>query len=218
MEVRAFSKSYDRNPVLQFPAFSLEEDAVYAVIGANGSGKSTFARILAGVLPSDQKNSPFLSACTVGYMPQKSYGFRMSVKKNILLGGGGQERAGKLMEQLSITHLSGRRADRLSGGETARMALVRTLMKPYDLTVLDEPTAAMDISSASLAEDCILNYHRETKGTVMIVTHSLKQARRLGDHILFFHQGNLWEWGAVDQVLEHPEKKETQRFLEFFGA
>ena len=74
------------------------------------------------------------------------------------------------------------------------------------------------IASAALAENCILDYRRETGGVMVIVTHSLKQARRLGDQVLFFHQGNLWEWGAVDQVLEHPEKKETQRFLEFFGA
>lgn len=218
MEVRAFSKSYDKNPVLQFPAFSFEEGAVYAVIGANGSGKSTFARILAGVLSSDQKSPLISSSCHVGYMPQKSYGFRMSVEKNILLGGGSRERAAMLMERLAITHLAGRRADRLSGGETARMALARSLMRQYDLILLDEPTAAMDISSAALAEDCILNYRQETKGITVIVTHSLKQACRLGDQVLFFHQGNLLEWGAAVQVLEQPKKEETRRFLEFYGA
>ena len=218
MEVRAFSKSYDKNPVLQFPAFSFEKGSVYAVIGANGSGKSTFARILAGVLPGDQKSSPFVSACKVGYMPQKSYGFRMRVEKNILLGGKDRQRAQALMEKLDITHLASRRADRLSGGETARMALVRTLMRGYDLVLLDEPTAAMDIASAALAEDCILDYQRETGGVTLIVTHSLKQARRLGDQVLFFHQGNLLEWGPSAQVLEQPEQEETRRFLEFYGA
>lgn len=218
MEIRAFSKSYDRNSVLLFPAFTLEEGSVYAVIGANGSGKSTFARILAGVLESDQKTSPLSSGCSVGYMPQKSYGFRMSVEKNILLGGGGQQRAGMLMERLAITHLAKRRADRLSGGETARMALVRTLMRRYDLVLLDEPTAAMDIASAALAEDCILDYQKETKGVMVVVTHSLKQACRLGDQVLFFHQGRLTEWGEAAQVLERPEQEETRRFLEFYGA
>ena len=218
MEVRAFSKSYEKKPVLRFPAFSFIEGSVYAVIGANGSGKSTFARVLAGVLSCDQKTSPFVSACRVGYMPQKSYGFRMSVEKNVLLGGGSRERAGMLMEQLAITHLAKRRADRLSGGETARMALARTLMGQYDLVLLDEPTAAMDISSAAMAEDCILDYQRETKGIMVVVTHSLKQARRLGDKVLFFHQGELMEWGSRVQVLEQPEKDETRRFLEFYGA
>ena len=218
MEVRAFSKSYDQNPVLRFPAFSFEKGAVYAVIGANGSGKSTFARVLAGALFCDQKSSPLPAGCKVGYMPQKSYGFRMSVEKNILLGGKDRQRARQMMEGLAITHLAERRADRLSGGETARMALVRTLMKPYDLVLLDEPTAAMDIASAALAENCILDYRRETGGVIVIVTHSLKQARRLGDQVLFFHQGNLLEWGPSAQVLEQPEQEETRRFLEFYGA
>ena len=86
------------------------------------------------------------------------------------------------------------------------------------LLVLDEPTAAMDIASAALAEDCILDYQRETGGVTLIVTHSLKQARRLGDQVLFFHQGNLLEWGPSAQVLEQPEQEETRRFLEFYGA
>lgn len=218
MEIRPFTKTYGAKTILSFPGFSFENGMIYGVIGANGSGKSTFARILAGVLTSDQRSTPFARPYHVGYMPQKSYGFRMSTQKNILLGGGSQERARLLMEQMDILHLAKQRADRLSGGETARMALVRTLMRPYDLVLLDEPTAAMDISSAALAEDCILHYRQETRSAVVIVTHSLRQARRLADQVLFFHQGTLLEWGCGEQVLERPEKEETRRFLEFYGT
>lgn len=218
MKIRPFTKTYNGKRVLRVPSLTLEEDAVYAVIGANGSGKSTFARIVSGILPDDEKKKVCEGAGTVGYMPQRSYGFRMSVRKNILLGGGEAPRAQMLMRHLEIEDLAGRRADRLSGGETARMALARILMKRYDLIFLDEPTAAMDVSSASLAEELIQKYRRENGCTVMLLTHSMKQARRLADHVLFFHQGDILEHGEAQQVLFHPRQEETRRFLEFYGT
>lgn len=218
MKVRWFTKSYGGRLVLQAPDLLLEKSRIYAVIGANGSGKSTFVRILAGVLSPDQRKSVLDESCCTGYMPQKSYGFRMSVRKNILLGGKDGKRADTLMGLLGIPHLAEQRADRLSGGETARMALARTLMKHYDIVFLDEPTAAMDISSAARAEDLIFQYREETAAALMIVTHSLQQARRLADEVLFFHQGRLWESGEAKKLLDTPEKEETRHFLDFFGS
>lgn len=218
MKVQAFTKTWNGKYVLRVPQLILQENGIYAVIGANGSGKSTFARIVSGVLPDDEKKKVCEDAKNVGYMPQRSYGFRMSVRKNILLGGGQEERAEELMRRLEIAALAGQRADRLSGGETARMALARILMKRYDLVFLDEPTAAMDIASASLAEELIREYQCENRCTVMLLTHSMKQAQRLADHVLFFHQGNLLEQGEAKQVLFHPQKEETRRFLEFYGT
>lgn len=218
MRIQAFTKTYNKKCVLRIPQLTLQNDGIYAVIGANGSGKSTFARIVSGILQDDEKKRVCEGAKTVGYMPQQSYGFRMSVWKNILLGGGDAARAKELMRRLEIETLAGQRADRLSGGETARMALARILMKRYDLVFLDEPTAAMDISSAALTEDLIREYQRENKCTIMLLTHSMKQARRLADHVLFFHQGNLLEYGEAEQVLFHPKNEETRRFLEFYGT
>ena len=55
MKIAAFSKTYEGRTVLDFPGMELEPGRIYAVIGANGSGKSTFAKILAGILPADKK-------------------------------------------------------------------------------------------------------------------------------------------------------------------
>ena len=122
MKIEAFTKTYEGVTVLDFPGMELEQNKIYAVIGANGSGKSTFAKILAHILPGD-KNGTFTDAATCGYMPQKNYAFRMTVKKNILLNGAEAPRAYALMDALHLRHLENKRADRLSGGETARMAL-----------------------------------------------------------------------------------------------
>ena len=216
MNLLPFSKTYDKVQVLDFPGLELQPGTIYAVIGANGSGKSTFAKILAGVLPADRKG-PHREGGTVGYMPQKNYAFRMSARRNILLNSSDKARADRLMGSLQLSHLAKKRADRLSGGETARMALARLMMRPYDLVILDEPTAAMDMETTALAEDLILQYTRETGCALILVTHSLQQARRVADQVLFFRKGRLLETGPADQVLYDPRRKETKQFLDFYG-
>lgn len=216
MKIEAFTKTYGDRRVLDFPGIELERGKIYGIIGANGSGKSTFARVLAGVLPADQPGRKLEPGLNVGYMPQKNYAFRMRVRANILLGGRDSARAEKMMETMQIAQLADKRADRLSGGETARMALVRLMMGRFDLVLLDEPTAAMDMESSAQAEGLITDYCRETGCALVLVTHSLQQARRVADEALFFHAGQLLEQGAKEKLLYAPERAETRRFLEFY--
>ena len=217
MKIEAFSKTYEGRKVLDFPGMELKPGTVYAIIGANGSGKSTFAKILAGILPADRKGK-LMDAAAVGYMPQKNYAFRMSAKSNILLNGKEKARAESLMDALQIRHLENKRADKLSGGETARMALARLMMRSYDVVILDEPTAAMDMETTSLSEDLILRYVKETGCALILVTHSLQQARRVADEVLYFHKGRLLEYGSKETVLYEPVTAETRQFLEFYGV
>ncbi len=216
MKLFPFSKTFDGVKVLDFPGLELEPGKIYAVIGTNGSGKSTFAKILAGTQKADRQGKHH-DAQSLGYMPQKNYAFRMSTKKNLLLNGTDAARADALLEAMQISHLSEKSAHRLSGGETARMALCRLMMKEYDLVVLDEPTAAMDMEATSLAESMILDYVKETRCILILVTHSLQQARRVADEVLYFHKGELAEFGAQDTVLSGPQDPRTKRFLEFYG-
>ena len=215
MNLPAFSKTYDGAKVLDFPGLTLQPGKIYAILGANGSGKSTFSRIAAGILPADQK---YRISCSVGYLPQKPYAFRTSVKKNILLTGGEEDRAAALMDALQIRHLEKKRADRLSGGETARMALARLMMKQYDMVILDEPTAAMDMETTSAAEKLILKYAKDTGCILILVTHSLQQARRVADEAIYFHKGALLESGNAAKLLYQPVQPETRQFLEFYGS
>ena len=216
MKISAFSKTYEERTVLDFPGMELNRGTVYAIIGANGSGKSTFAKILAGVVATDKKWHS-LSGCTVGYLPQKNYAFRMSTKANLLLNGKDETKANTLLDALQIRHLEKKRADRLSGGETARMALARLMMGTYDLVILDEPTAAMDMETTLLSEKLILDYVKETGCALILVTHSLQQARRIADEIWYFHKGKLLETGPKEQLLKSPQMEQTRKFLEFYG-
>ena len=217
MNISSFSKTYNGQTVLTVPELTLMPGRIYSIIGSNGSGKSTFAKILAGIVSADKKGKHRDGGC-IGYMPQKNYAFRMSTKANILLNGTDVHRAEELMDALHIRHLEEKRADKLSGGETARMALARLMMKSYDLVILDEPTAAMDMETTILSENLIVSYVRETGCTLVLVTHSLQQARRIADEVLYFYKGELAESGTKEQVLYHPESEKTRQFLEFYGV
>ena len=200
MNLLPVSKTYDGVMVLDFPGLCLEPGKIYGVIGSNGSGKSTFSKILAGIIPADQKTAPLERGISVGYMPQKNYAFRMSVKNNLLLNGTSETRAIQLMDGLQLRHLEEKRANTLSGGETARMALARMMMKSYDVLILDEPTAAMDMETTILAEQVIARYAKETNCILILITHSLQQARRIADEVLFFQNGNFYK-KKIDEIL-----------------
>jgi len=218
MILSPFTKTYEQVTVLDFPGIQIEPGRIYGVIGANGSGKSTFAKILSGILKADHGTFPFgYQKLSVGYMPQKNYAFRMSTRKNILLTGSDENRANTLMDALQIRHLENKSANKLSGGETARMALARLMMSSYDIVILDEPTAAMDMETTILAEQLITKYVRDTGCSLILITHSLSQASRLADELLFFYKGKLMEQGPAKTLLETPVQKETKQFLDFYG-
>ena len=213
MKTTAFTKSYGGVTVLTMPAVELQPGTVTAVIGANGSGKSTLAKVLSGLEPADRKTRARPDA-RVGYLPQKSFAFRMSLERNIRRNGRDAGRMAQYIDALGLQALKKRSAKRLSGGETAKMALARLLMADYDLL----PTAAMDMESTLAAEKLISDYCKKTGCAVLLITHSLAQAERVSDRVLYLHKGQLIEQGGAETVLKSPKAPETQAFLKFYGA
>jgi len=223
-------KTYKGRKVLSMSRLELEYGLIYAVLGANGSGKSTFAKLAAGIEKPDNKDfcvnhvggpgdpgadTPGPVKLQIGYMPQRNYAFRMSVRSNLLLGSKDADRADMLLETLNLKHLEDKSANTLSGGETARMCLARIMMRDFDLLILDEPAAAMDMESAMLAEKAISEYRSRTGCTVLLITHSLHQARRLADRVLYFEKGNLVEQGPVIATMDQPQTESFRAFLDF---
>ena len=215
MKLPPITKTYGGRRVLDLPALELADGAIHAVVGANGSGKSTLARILAGVIRPDQDSVPRVGQA--GYMPQRSHSFRMSVVRNLQLTGAGRDRAMAQLELFGLAGLARQSAKGLSGGETARLALARVLMEDHPLLILDEPTAAMDVAAALRSEEILLDYQVRTGCTVVLVTHSMTQARRLAGQVLFLKDGHLVEQGETEQVLSHPRCADTRAFLDFYA-
>ena len=128
MKTNTFSKTYGKRCVLELPELELPEGQITAVIGPNGSGKSTFAKILAGIERPDGKK-PILSGVSVGYLPQKSFPFRMSTEKNILTNGTDRDRALVLMKALSVNA-----PDRYQTMREFYSAMLETMPKPFGVS------------------------------------------------------------------------------------
>lgn len=226
MKISNLNKSYGSKSVLDIEEFEFIPGKIYAVIGANGSGKSTFLKVLSGIIKSDTKGVALKSAVDkdikLCYMPQKNYAFKTSTLKNVLLTSKNPKedtpRAIELMKEMKIDHLAKQQASKLSGGETARMALCRMVMSGANIVLLDEPTAAMDIESTLMSEDLIRKYNKTNGATVIMVTHSVNQARRIADEVIFMKDGKIVESGSTSAVLSSPQLNATKEFLEFFSA
>lgn len=207
---------------LDIDGLVLERGTGYAVIGANGCGKSTLARCIAGVLEPTAGAVALEADDRVRYMPQRSYAFYGSTRANVLLGAdaasGAMGRAEELMDALDLTALAQQKAKRLSGGQTARMALARTLVGPGTWLLLDEPTAALDGESMLKAERLVQEYRESFDAGVVYITHSLKQAARVSDMLVFMEGGRIVEMGRTKQLLDRPRTPSLARFLELFGS
>ena len=108
---------------------------------------------------------------------------------------------------------AGHSARVLSGGEQQRLALARVWALRPEVLFLDEPTASLDPGATHEIEKVIVALH--AAGTkIVMVTHNLGQAHRLGDEILFLHQGRLVERAPADRFLKHPASPEAAQFLE----
>lgn len=203
MILPACKKTYQEKVVLDLPKIELENGSLLAICGHNGSGKTTYGKVLAGILPADEKPD-LKEELHVGYMSQIALAFALSVKNNLMQNADktkskaeNEARAMKLLEDIGLEELAGKNAKKLSGGETQRMSLARILMKPYDLLILDEPTASMDREAVPLAEELIRNYRKETGCTLILITHSQEQAERMADSFLLLEDGKIKESKGV---------------------
>ena len=223
-------KTYDKKVVLDVDGLIFEKGKRYAVIGSNGSGKSTLLKIIGGLIKPD-KGAFFetdfpVDGNTVCYMAQTSYAFDLSLKRNVYVACPGlprlksrekrlyfKNRCNKIISDMGLWELRNKNALKLSGGETQRMAMCRVFASKHELLLLDEPTSAMDVGATAIAEKILLNYCDEFAPTVIFATHSVNQAARIADEILFLSDGKIAERGAPDAILNNPSSDELKSFL-----
>jgi phosphate transport system ATP-binding protein len=106
----------------------------------------------------------------------------------------------------------GRPALRLSGGQQQRLCIARALAVEPDVLLMDEPCSALDPISTGVIED-LIHELRESLA-IVIVTHNLAQARRVGDHVAFMYLGDLVEYGPAAEVFERPRADRTREYVQ----
>ncbi|MEZ5653156.1 MAG: ATP-binding cassette domain-containing protein [Burkholderiaceae bacterium] len=198
------------------------------VLGANGAGKSLLLRLLHGLLvptegtvlwhglPLDRD-----ARQAQAMVFQRPVLLRRSVLANLqfalgvrgLRGVQRRDREREALRRARLSELANRPARVLSGGEQQRLALARALACDPRLLILDEPTSSLDPASTHAIEALIGEAHAAGV-TIVLVTHDIGQARRLGDDVVFMHAGRVVETGPVGRVLEAPQSAAARAWLE----
>jgi polar amino acid transport system ATP-binding protein len=106
---------------------------------------------------------------------------------------------------------------RLSGGQQQRVAIARALAMEPEVLLFDEPTSSLDPELVGEVLNVIRDLAQEGR-TMLLVTHELGFAYHYANKVLFLADGEFYETGTPDEVLKHPQKEKTQRFLERFTA
>ncbi len=195
------------------------------LIGPNGSGKTSLLRIAMGLTPPSRGRLTWNGREDVppthrAFLFQRPAMLRRSTAGNIryALAAAGVprgERDARLAELVNLVGLTGleqRAARRLSGGEQQRLALARALAKQPQILFLDEPTASLDPAATKSVEDVIRTVTAQSI-KVVISTHDLGQARRIGGDTVLIHHGRIIEATESETFFNNPQTQEARRFL-----
>ncbi len=208
-------KYHNETCILQDVSFAMEERRKCALIGVNGTGKSTLLAILAGVEPYDQGKIIRKKECRIAYLAQDP---QLDENKTILaevLQGDTKEYEAKAMLGKLGLYSYDEAISHLSGGQRKRVALAKVLMKESDLLLLDEPTNHLDADMIEWLEGYLIKSNQ----ALFMVTHDRYFMERITDQIaeldqgaLYFYQGNYVTYMEEKQRrLEESERKERKR-------
>lgn len=210
IEIRDLLVRREKRVVLEIDCLSIEKGYVLAVAGPNGAGKTTLMLVLARLLKPEhgdiQFNGRSLESISdldyrrhVGLVMQDSLLLNRSVLDNVATGLRFRNlsrdeiahRTEEWLERLGISHLRGRPAPQLSGGEARRVALARAFVLHPDLLLLDEPFSALDRGSRQKLQDDLKSILVGANITTIFSTHSETDVQKLADRKITLDGGKL---------------------------
>jgi tungstate transport system ATP-binding protein len=195
------------------------------ILGANGAGKSVLMRLMHGLLAPTSGRVQWAEAEAGRVRRAQAMVFQRpvmlrrtalaNVRYALEAAGAAQDnerRALDALDEVGLRQVAGQPARALSGGEQQRLALARAWALHPEVLFLDEPTASLDPSATREIEAVIRAF--DASGTkIVMATHNLGQARRLGDEVLFIHQGRLIERAPVERFFGQPASEEAGAFI-----
>ncbi|MBO9453603.1 LPS export ABC transporter ATP-binding protein [Paracoccus sp. R12_1] len=227
--VRGLRKSYRNRPVIHDVSLSLSRGEVVALLGPNGSGKTTCFYCIAGLVPPDAgqvlidgrdaTRLPMFRRARmgIGYLPQEMSIFRgLTVEQNIMAVLEGtlrdprhrRDRLEELLGDFSITHLRGAPALALSGGERRRVEIARCLASDPKFLLLDEPFAGVD--PIAVGEIRGLVHDLKSRGIgVLITDHNVRETLGIVDRAYILHDGHVLMSGTTEQIVSDPKVREV---------
>ena len=206
IQLDAIKKYYKDRLILDIDNYRIKSGEITGIFGPNGAGKTTLLKIIAG-LDNDfsghmtydglELNKAVSEKITMVF--QKPHLFRRSVYENVVYPlkirsidkNKREKKVEEILERFEISSLRNQNAKTLSGGESQKVSLARSLAFEPQLILLDEPTSNIDSQSLQTLEREILSYNHDTGASVVIVTHSIEQAKRLCTDIVYMDNGRV---------------------------
>jgi len=210
------AKSFGVKEVFNEVSITLERGERVAFVGQNGQGKTTMARIIAGILMADHGSVEIGANVHLSYYAQNQSEL-LDLKKTVLEvmeDKAPENMRSKVRSILGSFLFSGEDADKkvsvLSGGERARLAMASLMMKPCNFLILDEPTNHLDIYSKQVLKDALLTF----EGTLLVISHDRAFLSGLTNKIVEYKSGRIHEYlGDIEYFLE-KKKLTDMRSLE----
>ena len=242
ISVRDLNVYYGQMHALRRVNVDIPEKKITAIIGPSGCGKSTLLRALNRLIETvdgvrvtgrilvdgadiyDPKADVTEVRRKMGLLSQRPYPLPMSIYDNVAYGPrihgmhGRRNLDAVVQKHLEESGLWDEVKDRLhepasglSVGQQQRLCLSRGLAVEPEIILGDEPTSALDPKSSQRIEQRFLELKDDY--TIVLVTHILRQARRLADHVIFLYMGELIESGPAGQVLDDPGEQMTREYV-----
>lgn len=226
-ECQYVSKAWGDKVILKDFYYNFARFEKLGIIGNNGTGKSTFIKLLMGLVEPDSGKFDIGETVRFGYFSQEGLQFDeqqkvidvvSDVAENINLGGGKSMTASQLLQHFLFTPEQQHNfVYKLSGGELRKLYLCTVLMKNPNFLVLDEPTNDLDIQTLQVLE----NYLQDFPGCVIVISHDRYFMDKVVDHILVFKgEGDIQdfpsnytqfrEWNSLKPIEQKPEEKKEK--------
>jgi tungstate transport system ATP-binding protein len=210
-------------PIVERVSLALEAGPSTIILGANGAGKSVLMRLMHGLLAPTSGRVAWSGEGArrrQAMVFQRPVMLRRSALANVTyalevadVAAAERERlAREALAEVGLAPLANRAARVLSSGEQQRLALARAWALHPEVLFLDEPTANLDPGATREIETIIKAF--DAAGTKIVMsTHSLGQARRLGDEVVFLHQGRVVERSPIERFFPQPASPEAAAFV-----
>ena len=234
ISLAGIEKTYGGKPILRGLDAEVAAGEIFAILGPSGCGKTTALRLL-DLLDAPDRGAILFDGtpCSVGspealtqrrrmaMVMQNPIVFRATVFDNVAYGlwlraVPAEDIRGRVFAALDFVGLldaAKQGAGELSGGEQQRVAFARAAVVNPEILLLDEFTANLDPFNVRILEEAIIRFRRETRCTVVIVTHNLFQAKRLADRVALLLDGRFVEIAAAETFFGRPSRPETRAFL-----
>lgn len=233
IEVKDLKKQFGELEVLKGITQTFSDGEVVCIIGASGSGKSTFLRCInlleepsSGTISIDgneitEKNINAVRQ-RIGMVFQNFNLFpHMTVLDNVAVGpirvrgtaeAEAREHAKELLRSVGLSDKEASYPSSLSGGQKQRVAIARALAMEPEVMLFDEPTSALDPEMVGEVLDVMKNLAHSGM-TLLVVTHEMGFAREVADRILFIDEGIVTEEGTPGEIFSAPKHPRTKEFL-----